>query len=88
MREIKFKAYDKEEKIMCKVDVISFSAGGCFLIGNSPTETQIRGNLILNIPPKENNGHFCKFENIILMQYIGHKDKNNEEIYEKVYKEE
>ncbi len=77
-----FRAWDKEEKVMCKVGIISFDDGGCLLIGNSMTETQIQGNFVVSIPPEMNKGHFCKFEDIELMEYIGLRDKNYTKIFE------
>lgn len=82
MREQQYRAWDKEEKVMCEVEVISFSGGGCSLVGNAPTETQIQGDFVISRSVGQNNGHFCKFQDIILMQYIGREDINGKKIFE------
>lgn len=77
MREIKFRAWDTNENVMCPVSVINF-AKGAFLIGNSPTEESVsRGGryIISGI----DSGHFVDFDRIKLMQYTGLKDKNNQD---------
>jgi len=65
MREIKFRAYDKIEQIICNVETISFENGGCFLIGNSPTKYVVIDDKIYQ--DGDDNGHFVKFENLEMM---------------------
>lgn len=76
---IKFRAWDKKEKIMCEVGNINFGVG-CFLIGNSPTPETL---IDRTYSPGTTEGHFVRFDDLILMQSTTLKDVNHDEIYEK-----
>jgi len=67
MRQIKFRAWDKENKKMHKVNMIDFIEGEIFV------EPQ---------PKNKSRLWFEECKDSILMQYTGLKDKNGEEIYE------
>lgn len=79
-KKIKFRGWDKAEKKMCEVEVISFRGGGCFLIGNSPSSNTVYPDGSIVFGPME--GHFVKFEDMVLMQYTGFNDEKGIDIYD------
>ncbi len=78
----KYKAWDKVEKIMCDVRIINLDKGA-FLEGNSPSLPGIVGDsdIVTWLPPGENTGHFCDFEDIVLLPSTGKIDSLGIELF-------
>jgi len=79
-RKIKFRAWHKKEKVLCRVATLTDD--GAFLIGVKKGKDQIQDRMIVYAP---DDGRFCKNEEIELMQYTGELDQDDKEIYEGDY---
>ena len=80
MREIKFRAWHKDERLMCDVDTLNIN-DGAFLIGVKPEEDYlVDGGKTWVIAPE--NGRYCGIDEIELMQFAGLKDSSGVDIYE------
>ena len=72
-----YRAWHKAEKVMCEVSLINFELGA-FLIGVKPGKGEICGDQIVIAP---DNGRFCNWDEIELMESTGLKDRNKNEIH-------
>ena len=80
MREIKFRAWHKDERLMCDIDTLNIN-DGAFLIGVKPEEDYlVDGGKTWVIAPE--NGRYCGIDEIEIMQFTGLYDYSGDEIYE------
>ena len=73
-----YRAWHKAEKVMCEVSLINFELGA-FLIGVKPGKGEICGDQIVIAP---DNGRFCYWDEIEMLESTGLKDKDGVNIFE------